>query len=140
MTTVHHQVWRTLPRPPPSHPCGDAEACYQVLGQRVLRRLPQEELYNGWQDDPVVRLFFFLSFLQDADLRSLSVATGVLAGMTEAVVIVPFELVKIRLQDPQNVTQTPERKILSFFDPRLLLLTAIALLQHVCMCRPHPSQ
>eukprot|EP00160_Parvularia_atlantis_P013853 Unigene3113_Nuclearia_a/m.9553 Unigene3113_Nuclearia_a/g.9553 ORF Unigene3113_Nuclearia_a/g.9553 Unigene3113_Nuclearia_a/m.9553 type:complete len:303 (-) Unigene3113_Nuclearia_a:242-1150(-) len=52
------------------------------------------EFYGGW-----------LRRTLTADGRmtqSLSVATGVLAGMTEAVVIVPFELVKIRLQDPKN--------------------------------------
>lgn len=31
--------------------------------------------------------------------QSLSVLTGASAGATEAVVVVPFELVKIRLQD-----------------------------------------
>ncbi|KAI7869032.1 mitochondrial carrier domain-containing protein [Spinellus fusiger] len=35
--------------------------------------------------------------------QSLSILTGVSAGVTEAVLIVPFELVKIRMQDKSNV-------------------------------------
>jgi len=38
----------------------------------------------------------------DKMTQSLSIATGVSAGCTEAVLIVPFELVKIRLQDKSN--------------------------------------
>ncbi|KAI8069363.1 mitochondrial carrier domain-containing protein [Gongronella butleri] len=37
--------------------------------------------------------------------QSLAIATGVSAGITEAVLIVPFELVKIRMQDPKNATK-----------------------------------
>lgn len=36
--------------------------------------------------------------------QSLAIATGVSAGVTEAVIIVPFELVKIRMQDKANVS------------------------------------
>lgn len=36
--------------------------------------------------------------------QSLSIQAGISAGCTEAVVIVPFELVKIRLQDKGNVS------------------------------------
>jgi solute carrier family 25 2-oxodicarboxylate transporter 21 len=36
--------------------------------------------------------------------QPLAVATGVSAGVTEALLIVPFELVKIRMQDPRNVS------------------------------------
>ncbi|RUS31319.1 mitochondrial carrier domain-containing protein [Jimgerdemannia flammicorona] len=39
----------------------------------------------------------------DKMTQSLSILTGVSAGVTEALVIVPFELVKIRLQDKANV-------------------------------------
>jgi solute carrier family 25 (mitochondrial 2-oxodicarboxylate transporter), member 21 len=35
--------------------------------------------------------------------QSLSILTGATAGATEAFVVVPFELVKIRLQDKANV-------------------------------------
>ena len=35
--------------------------------------------------------------------QSLSIQAGIAAGCTEAAVIVPFELVKIRLQDKGNV-------------------------------------
>lgn len=35
--------------------------------------------------------------------QSLSVLTGVSAGITEACLIVPFELVKVRMQDKSNV-------------------------------------
>ncbi|RUP50919.1 mitochondrial carrier domain-containing protein [Jimgerdemannia flammicorona] len=38
----------------------------------------------------------------DKMTQSLSILTGVSAGVTEALVIVPFELVKIRLQDKAN--------------------------------------
>lgn len=34
---------------------------------------------------------------------SLAILTGVSAGLTEACIVVPFELVKIRLQDKANV-------------------------------------
>jgi hypothetical protein len=34
---------------------------------------------------------------------SLSILTGISAGVTEGVVIVPFDLVKVRLQDPASV-------------------------------------
>lgn len=37
--------------------------------------------------------------------QSLAILTGVSAGITEAVLIVPFELVKIRMQDKANVSQ-----------------------------------
>ncbi|CAO3613559.1 unnamed protein product [Cunninghamella echinulata] len=37
--------------------------------------------------------------------QSLAVATGVSAGITEAIIIVPFELVKIRMQDPRNAAR-----------------------------------
>lgn len=36
--------------------------------------------------------------------QSLSVLTGVSAGITEAFLIVPFELVKVRMQDKSNVS------------------------------------
>ncbi|CEG70426.1 Putative Mitochondrial inner membrane transporter [Rhizopus microsporus] len=35
--------------------------------------------------------------------QTLSIMTGVSAGMTEAVIIVPFELVKVRMQDKANL-------------------------------------
>lgn len=35
--------------------------------------------------------------------QTLSIMTGVSAGVTEAVIIVPFELVKVRMQDKANV-------------------------------------
>jgi solute carrier family 25 2-oxodicarboxylate transporter 21 len=38
----------------------------------------------------------------DKMTQSLSIATGVSAGCTEALIIIPFELVKIRLQDKAN--------------------------------------
>ncbi|ORZ26078.1 mitochondrial carrier domain-containing protein [Absidia repens] len=37
--------------------------------------------------------------------QSLAIATGVSAGVTEAMLIVPFELVKIRMQDPLNASK-----------------------------------
>ncbi|SAM02142.1 hypothetical protein [Absidia glauca] len=37
--------------------------------------------------------------------QPLAVATGVSAGVTEALLIVPFELVKIRMQDPRNASK-----------------------------------
>lgn len=45
------------------------------------------------------RLFGFEKVTQ-----SLSVMTGVSAGITEAFLIVPFELVKVRMQDKANVS------------------------------------
>ncbi len=36
--------------------------------------------------------------------QGLSIATGISAGMTEAFVVVSFELVKIRMQDKSNVS------------------------------------
>ncbi|KAG1200650.1 hypothetical protein G6F35_012356 [Rhizopus arrhizus] len=50
--------------------------------------------------------------------QSLSVLTGVSAGLTEAVIIVPFELVKVRMQDKANLgkyngTTDTIRKILA---------------------------
>lgn len=39
----------------------------------------------------------------DRMTQGLSIATGVSAGMTEAFVVVGFELVKIRMQDKANV-------------------------------------
>lgn len=41
-------------------------------------------------------------FNQDKPTQALSVLTGVSAGVTEAFVVVSFELVKIRLQDKEN--------------------------------------
>ena len=38
--------------------------------------------------------------------QSLSILTGVSAGITEAFVVVSFELVKIRMQDRNNVNFT----------------------------------
>lgn len=46
------------------------------------------------------RLFGFEKVTQ-----SLSVMTGVSAGITEAFLIVPFELVKVRMQDKANVSK-----------------------------------
>lgn len=42
--------------------------------------------------------------------QSLSVMTGVSAGITEAFLIVPFELVKVRMQDKANVSCVIERE------------------------------
>ena len=39
--------------------------------------------------------------------QSLSILAGVMAGVTEAFVIVPFELVKIRMQDKNSVLVIP---------------------------------
>jgi solute carrier family 25 2-oxodicarboxylate transporter 21 len=39
----------------------------------------------------------------DINKQGLSIMTGVSAGITEAFLVVPFELVKIRLQDKGNV-------------------------------------
>lgn len=36
--------------------------------------------------------------------QSLSIMTGVSAGLTEAMLIAPFELVKVRMQDKANVS------------------------------------
>lgn len=36
--------------------------------------------------------------------QSLSIMTGVSAGITEAFLIVPFELIKVRMQDKRNVS------------------------------------
>jgi solute carrier family 25 2-oxodicarboxylate transporter 21 len=36
--------------------------------------------------------------------QGLSILTGVSAGITEAFLIVPFELVKVRMQDKANVS------------------------------------
>lgn len=42
--------------------------------------------------------------------QPLAIATGVSAGVTEAVLIVPFELVKIRMQDKANVRVVDHEK------------------------------
>jgi solute carrier family 25 2-oxodicarboxylate transporter 21 len=42
-------------------------------------------------------------FKKDKLTQGLSILTGVSAGVTEACIIVPFELVKIRMQDKNNV-------------------------------------
>lgn len=39
--------------------------------------------------------------------QSLSVLTGCSAGATESIVVVPFELVKIRLQDKNSIYKGP---------------------------------
>jgi solute carrier family 25 2-oxodicarboxylate transporter 21 len=39
--------------------------------------------------------------------QPLAILTGVSAGITEAFLIVPFELVKIRMQDKANVSCIP---------------------------------
>src|SRR6478735_9403746 len=44
--------------------------------------------------------------------QSLSVLTGVSAGLTEAVIIVPFELVKVRMQDKANVSKKRKKESL----------------------------
>lgn len=36
--------------------------------------------------------------------QSLSIMTGISAGITEAFLIVPFELIKVRMQDKRNVS------------------------------------
>ncbi|KAI8141747.1 mitochondrial carrier domain-containing protein [Fennellomyces sp. T-0311] len=41
----------------------------------------------------------------DKVTQSLAIATGISAGVTEAVIIVPFELVKIRMQDKANASK-----------------------------------
>jgi solute carrier family 25 (mitochondrial 2-oxodicarboxylate transporter), member 21 len=43
--------------------------------------------------------FYKKTFGMDKMTQSLSVLTGATAGATETIVVVPFELVKIRLQD-----------------------------------------
>lgn len=42
--------------------------------------------------------------------QSLSVLTGISAGLTEAVIIVPFELVKVRMQDKANVSKKEKKR------------------------------
>ncbi|KAG2220950.1 hypothetical protein INT45_006483 [Circinella minor] len=61
----------------------------------------------------------------DKITQSLAIATGVSAGVTEALIIVPFELVKIRMQDPTNAalynsTSDALRKILKKEGPLAL--------------------
>lgn len=41
--------------------------------------------------------------------QTLSIMTGVSAGITEAVIIVPFELVKVRMQDKANVRKRKKK-------------------------------
>lgn len=43
----------------------------------------------------------------DKMTQSLSVLTGCSAGATESIVVVPFELVKIRLQDKNSIYKGP---------------------------------
>jgi hypothetical protein len=42
--------------------------------------------------------------------QSLSVLTGISAGITEACLIVPFELIKVRMQDKSNVSTITKRE------------------------------
>ena len=61
----------------------------------------------------------------DKITQSLAIATGVSAGVTEALIIVPFELVKIRMQDKANAalynsTSDALRKILKKEGPLAL--------------------
>lgn len=51
--------------------------------------------------------------------QPLAIATGISAGVTEACIIVPFELVKIRMQDKANVSKILS---LSFSISKVLLL------------------
>jgi len=44
-----------------------------------------------------------VTYLASVQLHSLSILTGISAGATEGVVIVPFDLIKVRLQDPASV-------------------------------------
>jgi solute carrier family 25 2-oxodicarboxylate transporter 21 len=45
------------------------------------------------------------SFTNRKDIgNSLSILTGIMAGITEALVVAPFELVKIRMQDKNKVS------------------------------------
>lgn len=46
--------------------------------------------------------------------QSLSVLTGISAGLTEAVIIVPFELVKVRMQDKANVSKKEKKEKIYF--------------------------
>lgn len=54
----------------------------------------------------------YQSFLQDIFQKpqitqSITIIAGAMAGVTEAIIIVPFELVKIRLQDINSIYETP---------------------------------
>lgn len=54
----------------------------------------------------------YQSFLQDTfhtpDItQSITIIAGAMAGATEAIIIVPFELVKIKLQDSKTIYETP---------------------------------
>lgn len=47
---------------------------------------------------------FYRNLFQSSDMtQPLSIITGMSAGVTEALIVVSFELVKIRLQDPKNL-------------------------------------
>lgn len=50
---------------------------------------------------------------RDKMTQGLSIATGVSAGMTEAFIVVSFELIKIRMQDKANVRFSTGRSLLS---------------------------
>lgn len=56
---------------------------------------------NGWWGA------FFTSNGQKKNTQMLAIATGCFAGATESVVVTPFELVKIRLQDKKSTFTGP---------------------------------
>ena len=49
-------------------------------------------------------------FGMDKMTQSLSILTGASAGATESFVVVPFELVKIRMQGASNIPTLPQDK------------------------------
>lgn len=46
----------------------------------------------------------YKGILPNVSSQKLSIATGVSAGLTEALIVVSFELIKIRMQDKQNAS------------------------------------
>jgi len=56
---------------------------------------------NGWWGA------FFTNNGQKKNTQTLAIATGCFAGATESVVVTPFELVKIKLQDKKTTFKGP---------------------------------
>ena len=80
--------------------CGRFSRLYRGIVPPILMEAPKRATKFAANDS--WGTFYKNTFGVQKMNQSLSVLTGATAGATEAFVVVPFELVKIRLQDRAN--------------------------------------
>jgi solute carrier family 25 (mitochondrial 2-oxodicarboxylate transporter), member 21 len=80
-----------------------ASRLYRGIGAPIMMEAPKRATKFAANDS--WGIFYRSAFGMDRVTQPLAILTGATAGATESFVVVPFELVKIRLQDPASASR-----------------------------------